>query len=248
MKSNIKIRFKYVYIVGWLFLFISVFLEWYVFQVYSGRNNLVASWSYNPVTEWTSVISSRNSRNSRMKPSDLAVPLPITVLFIGVLFGSGYAVLFKDIETQELNNLHPYVWTNMFLLVLNGFFIFAFPVFYLLPHKLYFPYLLIKDRDSGLTYFYSIGPGYFLQILGFVLIFPYSLHYYQTVSKFESQAHTPENMVANYLRQIQEPLDLDQLIAKEQINLKFENSNLEEQQPLSYNKKRRGRERRSMQL
>ena len=246
MKTNLKTRFKYLYIVGWLLLFTSLFLEWYIFQVYSSGNKLLVSWNYNLFTEWTTVISSSNSYYSKMRPSNLALPFPITAIFIGLLFISLYSVLFKDIETQELNRLSNYAYLNLCLLVLNVYYIFAFPMFYLMPHKLYFPYLLVKDPKSGLNYFYSIGPGYILQIIGFILIFPYLLFYYQTVSRFESKANSPVNLMKKYIAQVQEPLDLDQLIAKEQVKVKFENSNVNEAQPVVYNKnpkKKRGKKR-----
>ena len=236
MKTNLKTKFKYLYLAGWLLLFTSLFLEWYIFQVYSSGNKVLTNWNYNLFTEWTSLVSSSNSYNSRMRPSNLMVPFPIHVLFIGILFISGYSVLFKDIETQELNGLSNYAYINLCLLALNLYYIFVFPMFYLMPQKLYFPYLLVKDPGSDLTYFYSIGPGYVLHIIGFILIFPYIMFYYQTVKRFESKANTPENLVQNYLRRVQEPLDLDQLIAKEQVKLKFENSNISEQQAVLYNK------------
>jgi hypothetical protein len=244
MKTNLKTKFKYLYLAGWLLLFTSLFLEWYLFQVYSG-NKLLASWNYSFFTEWTTLISGGNSFNTRMRPSNLMVPFPITLLFIGVLFVSGYSVLFKDLETQELNKLSNYAYVNLCLLALNIYYIFVFPLFYLMPQKLYFPYLLVKDPHSELTYFYSIGPGYVLHILGFILVFPYAIFYYQTVKRFESKANTPENLVQNYLRQVQEPLDLDELIAKEQVKLKFKNSSVNEPPVTLYNenlkKKRRKR-------
>ena len=221
---------------GWLLLFTSLFLEWYIFQVYSNGNVLIASWSYHLFTEWTTQISTANSFNSRMRPSNLLTPVEITFLFIGVLFISGSSVLFKDIESKELDTLYPYAYINFSLLMLNVFYIFAFPIFYLLPHKLYFPYLLVKDPSSGLTYFYSVGPGYVLHIFGFILVFPYIIFYYQTISKFESKAKSAVNQVRDYVAQVQEPLDLDQLIAKEQVKIKFENSTIEEQPISLFNK------------
>lgn len=236
MKTTLKTKFKYLYLTGWLLLFTSLFLEWYIFQVYSSGNTLIASWNYSLFTEWTTLISSSNSFNSRMRPSNLKVPLEITVVFIGLLFISIYSILFKDIESQELSGLNPYSYVNICLLALNLYYIFVFPLFYLLPQKLYFPYLLIKDPRSELTYFYCIGPGYLLQIVGFIMIFPYIMFYFQTVKRFESKASSPLNLVQNYLRQVQEPLDLDQLIAKEQVKLKLDNSNVSEPQIVLYNR------------
>ncbi len=235
MKTNLKTKFKYLYFTGWVLLFTSLFLEWYIFQVYSGRNTLSASWNYNPFTEWTSLISSNNSYNSKVRPSNLGLSILIMVVFIGILFISLYSILFKDIETHELSGLSNYDKLNFCLLGLNLYYIFVFPMFYLLPQKLYFPYLLVKEPNSELMFFYSIGPGYVLQIIGFVLIFPYLMFYHQTVNRFESKAKSPENLVQDYLRRIQEPLDLDEMIAKEQVKLKLKGANIEHQ-TIIYNK------------
>ena len=207
MNTTLKTKFKYLYLAGWLLLFTSLFLEWYTFQVYSSGNRVLASWNYSLFTEWTTAISSSNSYNAKVRPSNLGVSFPVLVVFIGVLFLSLYSVLFKDIETPEISRLSNYAKLNLCLLGLNIYYIFVFPMFYLLPQKLYFPYLLVKDPGSELTYFYSIGPGYVLQIIGFVMIFPYLMFYYQTVNRFDSQAKSPANLVQNYLHQVQEPLD-----------------------------------------
>ena len=223
MNINLKTKFKLLYLIGVVLLFTSLFLDWYYFQAFDGDDKLIAYWSYNPFTEWSTFMSGDNRFNNLVEPQGLSMPLAITVLFIIALLSSGYSVLFKDPEHKEdLEKLYPYSYLNFLLLVLNLFYIFAFPVFYLLSDDLYFPFLIIEDRDMNITYYYSIGPGYLLQVIGFIMIFPYTLFYYQTIDKFKSKEHSPKRFIERYVQQVQDPLDLDKLIAKEQLNLKFD--------------------------
>jgi hypothetical protein len=52
-------------------------------------------------------------------------------------------------------------------------------------------------------------------------VFPYALFYYYTVNGFRSQEHSAKNAVAQYLKAVQDPVDMDKLIANEQLKLKF---------------------------
>ncbi len=243
IKKDLKTYFRFLHIVGLLVLFTSIFLEWYIFRVYNSDNKLIASWSYNILSEWSTVFSEDNVFNKLVKPDNISVPIVITVLFVTAVIGSGYCVLFKDLEQNEqIESLYPYAYVNFLMITLNFFYIFAFPVFYLLPNKLYFPFLWVKDKDMDVTYFYSIGPGYILQIIGFIMIFPYTIFYYKTIENFKSKEHSPEKYIKRYVQQVQEPLDLDKLIAKEELSLKFDDLTSEdfgEQENVIFNKRRK---------
>ena len=246
MNSNVKKKFKILFILGLALLFASLFLEWYVFHVYNSNHTLIAYWSYNPLTGWSTIFSGNSTFNNLAKPEEIEMPLILTGLFMVILVISAFSVLFKDIESQnDLDRLYPYAYVNLFLIALNLFYIFAFPVFYLLPNKLYFPFLLIKDKELNITYYYSIGPGYLLQILGFIMIFPYCTFYYQTITRFKSKQHSPSKVIKKYVEHVQESLDLDKLIANEELKLKFIDNPLDvkEDLDLSYKKafKRRAR-------
>jgi len=236
MKINTK--FKSLYVMGLILLFTSLFLEWYSFQVYTNDNKLIAYWSFNLFTEWSTVISNDQHFNKQIKPNNLSIPIEISILFIFSILASGYSILFKDIEQNvELDKLYPYAYLNFFLIFLNLYFIIVFPVFYLLPNKLYYPFLLVKDRDMDVTYYYSIGPGYVFQILGFIMIFPYALFYYQTINNFKSKQQSPKKVIQRYIKNVQEPLDLDRLIAKEELSLKFNDRANNDLEDYSYNKR-----------
>ena len=235
---TVKTKFKFLYIIGLMLLFTSLFLEWYSFQAYTSDNKLIAFWSYNLFTEWSTMISGDQHFNKQTKPNNLLIPIEISILFIFSIIASGYSVLFKDLEQNvELNKLYPYAYLNFFLLSLNVYYIFAFPIFYLLPNKLYFPFLLVKDREMGVNYYYSIGPGYVLQIIGFIMIFPYILFYYNTLNNFKQEYESPKNVIQRYIQQVQEPLNLDSLIAKEELKLKFNDRTDNDYEDYFYNKR-----------
>jgi len=239
MNSNIKRKFKILYIIGLVLLFASLFLEWYVFQVYNSSDKLIAYWSYNPLIGWSTIFSKGSTFNNIAKPGELQMPLVLTGLFMVILVISGFSVIFKDIESQnDLEKLFPYSYVNLFLIALNLYYIFAFPVFYLLPHKLYFPFLLIKDREMDVVYYYSIGPGYILQIIGFIMIFPYSTFYYNTLVRFKSKEQSPDKVIKKYVQHVQETLDLDKLIANEELKLKFVDKPIDIKEDFEFNYKK----------
>jgi hypothetical protein len=53
-----------------------------------------------------------------------------------------------------------------------------------------------------------------------MLIFPYILFYYQTISTFEQEEHTIEKAIRRCIEEAQEPLDLDKFIAEEELKQK----------------------------
>ncbi|MFX1393978.1 MAG: hypothetical protein ACFFAH_10425 [Promethearchaeota archaeon] len=231
MKARLTVKFKILFIVGLLCLVISMFLDWYYIHVYSSGGSLIAIWSYNPFTEWTMIFSGGSGYDTLSHPEDLSIPFAINIIFIPVIMICGYTVLFKDIERQRnLEKLYTYAYVNFFLLVLNTYYIFAFPVFYLLPHRYYFPYMLTKDSETNFTYYYCIGPGYLLQLIAFMIIFPYTLFYYHTLEKFKTKVFSPKNVIHTYIETVQAPLDLDELIAKEELALKYQRSPSQEKE------------------
>ena len=146
----------------------------------------------------------------------------VNKLELFVLPVTTFSVILRDVEKySRLEQLTFYAYSNILLLILMLFYIFAFPVFYLIPNNLYFPFVHIKDNDSDLTYQYSIGPGYAVQIIGFILVFPYALFYFTTIMRFQSQKVTAQTKVDKYLKTIEESVDMDKLIAKEKLKLKL---------------------------
>ena len=49
------------------------------------------------------------------------------------------------------------------------------------------------------------------------MIFAYALYYFMTAIRFEKEENTPEKIVHNLVLKVQEELDFDKLIAKEEL-------------------------------
>ena len=215
-QSKTTIYSKIAFLAGTVLLFISLFLEWYKFQVFDETSTLIATWTYSIFLEWETPFSSGNPTNEGYRPLNLEVPLAITVLFLIVLIAAVFVVLLKDIgSTSSSSTLRRFSYLPLFLVILTMFYIVVFPIMYLLPNELYFPGLTNIDSKSNYSFSYSISFGYILQLCGFVLIFSYALYYYITVAGLEKRDNTPQIQIDNIIHQVQENLNLDKYIAEE---------------------------------
>jgi hypothetical protein len=204
---------KLLFLGGVSLLFISLFLDWYSYQVYDVNNVLIASWDYNIFLEWSTKLA---LKGEDYKPVNLKIPLIISALLVGLLIMSIYITIFRDLEESlKLNELRKFAFILLFLLILVLFYIIVFPVMYLFPNRLYFPNLLNYDSFLELSFSYSISIGYILQLVGFILIFPYSAYYYLTINKFEKKEQSFDVQTEQIIQSIQEKLDLDKLLAEE---------------------------------
>jgi hypothetical protein len=198
-------------------------VEWYSYQIFTLEEELIVSWNYNIFREWSTFLSS-SQINDALRPNNLSISLPLNVVFIISLFLSAYIILFKDIEhVNSLIKYRPYSYILGMTLLLNIFYVIVFPVMYLFPQNLYFPFLQIVDYEEEFLHLYSIGLGYFLQVIAFMLIFPFPVYYFRTIYTFENEKNTPEYYLEEKIQNAQEPLDLDKLIAQEE--LKNQSSN-----------------------
>ncbi|MFW9873336.1 MAG: hypothetical protein ACFFG0_09555 [Candidatus Thorarchaeota archaeon] len=205
-------------IIGLILLFISLFLEWYSFQVVDNNNELIASWSYSLFFEWTTELPQGIAVNEDYRPLNLGVPLYLTILFMGMMILSGAIVVIRDLDTlKDSSNMRYITYIFGFLLTLTFFYIVLFPVIYLFSNELYFPVVTIIDTELNTTTFYSIGLGYIIHLIGFVFIFPYSLYSILRSVTLEKTRHLPEIHIEKIIRDIQEPLDLDECIAEEEL-------------------------------
>lgn len=214
-QSKAIIYSKMAFLAGSVLLFISLFLEWYTFQVFDETSALIVSWTYTIFFEWDTTFSSSNLTNEGYRPLNLEVPLVITILFIIVLIAAVFVVLLKDIGSTPSAVLRKYSYLPLFLVILTIFYVVIFPIMYLLPNELYFPGLTNIDSELNYSFSYSISFGYILQLCGFVLIFSYAVYYYITVAELEKRDKTPQIQIDKIIRHVQEPLDLDKYIAEE---------------------------------
>ena len=222
MNTKIIQNFRIIVVGCLIILFLSIFLNWYSFQVHSINNDLLASWNYHIFTEWTTPIYRNSSLNEALRPDSLRIPLTINILYLIMIVLSGYVVLFKDFEQADKLSSHNYNrYILGFLLFLNFFYIIFFPIMYLFPQELYFPFLQIVDYDAKIQYTYAIGPGYLIQLIVFPLICPYIIFYFRTITNFEHERKSVKKNIDKVIERVQEPLDIDKLIAQEELKQQF---------------------------
>ena len=216
MKSSLPFYFKVVFLAGVTCLFVSLFVNWYSFQMFE-NGVLTVSWNYNIMFEWSTDLPSGIIANDNNRPNNLAVPPALNFFLIGILFFTLYVIFFKDLEqTENIGLLRKFSFGFIGLIVISLFYIVIFPIMYIVPNELYFPSLVDINNDLAIKISYSISYGYVLHLIGFLLVFPYSLHYYVTISQFEKQENTPENRIATYIEKVQESIDFDKFIAEEE--------------------------------
>jgi len=214
--------FKLSFLIGLILLFLSPFMEWYSYQIFTLEYELVVSWKFNIFLEWSTSLFPSTPFNEVLRPENLAIPLVINILLFVSIILSGYVVLFKNVEKIEsLQKFSLYSYILGSVLVLNLFYIVIFPVMYLLPQGLYFPFLQIVDYDSTFIYILTCSQGYILQSIAFPLIFPYIIFYFKTISTFQQKEKTPETIITKIIEKAQEPIDIDKLIAQEELKQKF---------------------------
>jgi cytochrome bd-type quinol oxidase subunit 2 len=215
-----------LHICGGIIIFFSLFLDWYYFKGYDNTGVLKISWSYNLFSEWTPSVLADPILNGLEKPENLGLPFIINVIFIITLIVAIYGVMYKDVEKEEkLEKLTTIAYINVFLLILDVYYILAFPVVFLVSNQLYFPFLDIIDPASSFNFSYSIGPGYVLICISFFMIFPYIIFYYQTISNFIKKEHSIEHEINRYIEHVNIPLDIDKSIQEENLKLKLKGYN-----------------------
>lgn len=205
---------KLGFLIGAILLFISIFLEWYTFQVFDETSTLIGAWTYTIFFEWDTPFSSGNPTNEGYRPVNLNIPLVIIIMFIIILIAAVFVVLFKYINSTPLT-LRKYSYVPLFLVILTSFYVVIFPLMYLLPNELYFPSLTNIDSEVGYSFSYSISFGYILQLCGFVLIFPYAVYYNLIITERDKLYNRPHVQIDNIIHQVQEKIDLDKEIAEE---------------------------------
>ncbi len=216
MKTETTFYFKIIFLIGIIFLFVSLFLEWYQIDIFDLNNVLISSWNYTIFFEWKTEFLSGIFFNDIYRPVNLEVPMILNIIFIIVLMVSVYILLFKEINLSENILLQKRLsFIFLFLLTLTVYYIVVFPIMYLFPHNLYFPFITNFDLELQITQFHMIGSGYILQLVGFVMIFPYALHYSLVANELAKKDQIPEIRINQYIKHTQTPLDIDKYIAEE---------------------------------
>ncbi len=217
MSINFKSGFKIIFLVGLLFGFASVFLDWYYLQGTLFSGDIIMSWVYNVIFGWSSPFGEENAYNDSYTPHNAVMPVVIVIAFIILIFLSAYSTLFHDLEKGDnLVKVRRFGFITIFLVTLIGFFVLVYPLFFLLPNDLYYPFLIYFDYELELTLSYSIGPGYWFQAISFGLTFPYATFNQSVLSNFEKERSAPAQVVRSYIEDAKESFDLDKAIAQEE--------------------------------
>jgi len=220
MSINFKWGYKVIFLIGLVLCFGSVFLDWYYLQAVLDNGVTIMSWTYNSLFGWSTPFAEGNQFNESYKPQNATMPIVVIIVFIVVVFLSAYSTLFHDIEQGDnILKVKRFSFITLSLIVLIGFFVLIFPLFFLLPNDLYYPLLVYYDSELGLTVYYSMGPGYWLQVISFGCTFPYALFNLSVINTFEKEQFAPAEVIKSYIRNMKEKFDLDKLIAQEELEI-----------------------------
>ena len=227
--KKFKSGYKIVFIIGLLFGFASVFLDWYYFQGVNNSGETVIYWVYNALFDWSTIFSQGAVINEFYEPKNASLPVAIIIAYLIAIFLSAYSVLFLDAERKDnLVRLKQFGFLNLSLVTLIGFFVLIYPLFFLLPNGLYYPFVVYYDYELEITFYYSIGPGYFFQLMSFVFTFPYAMFNHSIINSFEKEQSSVENATNRYIESVREDLDLDKLITTEEFKLESTNKVIKE--------------------
>lgn len=225
--KNFKSRYKIVFIIGLLLGFASVFLDWYYFQGVNDAGQTVIYWVYSALFDWSTIFSQGAVINEFYAPKNASLPVGIIIAYLIAIFLSAYSVLFLDAERKDnLVRLKQFGFVNLSLVTFIGFFVLIYPLFFLLPNGLYYPILNYYDYELEITFYYSIGPGYFFQLISFACTFPYAMFNHSIINSFEKERSSVENATNRYIESVREDLDLDKLITTEEFKLESASQSL----------------------
>jgi len=234
---NTRLFFKSLYFIGTGMAFLGIFFDFYYYKSYIFYDILISDYSYNLFEGLNMNFSFEEFLFASLDPilfiiigwlllkypSALSINPLFHILFLGIIIASTFFLLFKRLEdSKNLSDLSFYAFLHVFLLLLVGFYTVVFPMFYLTPNKLYFPLITIKEPFFGIIYHYSLGIGYFLEFIAFILLFPYAIFYLQTVRNYEISDKSTQ-IIENLIKQSNINIDFDKLIAEEEFEVNFKN-------------------------
>ncbi|TXT65421.1 MAG: membrane protein of unknown function [Promethearchaeota archaeon] len=225
MNSNRKIKliFKAFYFIGNAIAFLGVFFDFYSISTVIFGSQTLSSWSYNLFSGWS---SDTQYQIIMLIPNVINLSFYFHLFFLAMLLSSIFCIIFKSLESsKKLSDLVFYSYLHIFILLLIGFYILIFPLYYLLPNQLYFPFAIIHEPFLGIERYYSFGIGYYLECISFISIFPYTVFYMQTVRNFEFKNEEVQKL-ADKIMEANVNLDLDKLIAEEQLKVNFQHEQI----------------------
>lgn len=198
---------------------ISLFFKWYSFQIFSWENDLVGLWEFFLFSGWQTPFSADDWLNKAYEPDFLPVPMVIHVIYLVLMAIILFSTLGINLE-KEKNIIKGKKFGYLYLssVLISGYYICIVPIYFFIFHQLYFPYLTFTDPEF-IVIEYGIAPGYWLQCVSFVCIFPYALYFSITTTRFERGTESFEKRLNEILAKVHIPIDFHQLIAEERVEL-----------------------------
>ncbi len=226
MVKNIKsTMIKLIFFGGLIIAFLSLFVDWYYYEV-RADGGFIAKWSFQLLRGWDYSSPEVFESNEIFKPVNSMEVLTMSILLMVMIIICGYGSLLKNVElTNSIQKSKLYIYLNVFLVMLLGYFIVILPCTFLFSQKLYFPFMNHKDLQEGTTSFYCIGPAYLMQGAAFVMIIPQVIISVITINKFRSEQETPERFVEEKLKESKEEIAIDKIIAELNVELHQKTNN-----------------------
>ena len=210
---------KFICAIGILIAAISLFFEWYIFQVVTWEGEETALWEFQLFLGWTSPISLEDWFNAAYHPNFVPLSHMIHFIYLGSLSISLYAIIAVNLEdAKNLRTGKKFRYVHVSSLLLSGYYICIVPIYFFILQEYYFPYLTFTDPEFAI-FEYAVGLGYWLECVAFGCMFPYFFYYLITTSHFERAPEPIEAQLNAILRKVHTSIDFSQLIAEERIKL-----------------------------
>ncbi len=171
MSINIKSGYKIIFLVGLIFSFASVFLDWYYFQGVLDSGATITSWVYNVLFGWSTPFTEANAFNSHYQPQNATMPVVIAIILVIIIFLSAYSTLFHDVEKgDDLVKVKRFGFITLSLVTLVGFFCLGVPVVFSIAKRLILSfYGLLRLRIR--TYFVLLPWSWILASSNFFRVY-----------------------------------------------------------------------------
>ena len=209
---------KLFFIIGLLFTFVSLFLEWFFVEIRNETGQKLLESAHTILNGWLTIEYLESSLLDQYIPQNNMMSPMMSVIQVFLLVGSIVIALFRNhetvsnLETTKSNSYFFLSTTFMTILMIT-----VFPFTILFPNDFFFPGMVLENADLSITMSQGIGFGYIFQCLGFILTFPYSFFCYKVATTFEHHSKIPNKSIQ--LKRVKESVNLDQLIAEEDVFL-----------------------------
>jgi hypothetical protein len=210
--------FKILFGIGLLVLLGSLFLEWYSLRVFDISENLESRVCYFVFFEMN--IAKNEMGINNIFSQNTFMPFFLSVAFILSIIMSLFSLIF----IRSLKNQRSFSTAASLTFIITLYYVIVFPSLYLLPNDLYFPFLKTTESTLQIQLTYGLGIGYYMQIIGFLLIFPLTVYSYQSPLIEQDQNEEDNSKLEEFLLTNKDNADLRKFIQEEKAELMNERS------------------------